>query len=68
MICIAAAAAATAAAAAAAGRRGGELLLKLVNPDAAQPSVDLERPEVVEPLIRLLLGDQVTPGGKLTHP
>lgn len=50
------------AAAAAAGvcRRGGDLLVKLINPDAAKPAVDLEQKELVESLIKLLLGDQVS--------
>ena len=33
--------------------------MKLVNPDAAKPAVDLEQRALVEALIRLLLGDQV---------
>jgi hypothetical protein len=40
-------------------RRGADLLQKLVNPDAARPAVDLERPALVAALTALLLGDQV---------
>jgi hypothetical protein len=43
-------------------RRGGDLLVKLINPDAAKPAVDLEQKELVESLVRLLLGDQVCTG------
>lgn len=40
-------------------RRGGDLLIKLINPDAARPAVNLEQPALVEALMGLLLGDQV---------
>lgn len=34
--------------------------MKVVNPDAAKPAVDLEQPAVVTGLMGLLLGDQVS--------
>lgn len=40
-------------------RRGSDLLVKLVNPDAAKPAVDLEQRPLIEALMALLLGDQV---------
>lgn len=40
-------------------RRGSDLLLKLVNPDAARPAVDLESQPLVNSLMALMLGDQV---------
>lgn len=47
-------------------RRGGDLLLKLINPDAAKPAVDLEQAQVVEALMALMLGDQVRWGVALS--
>lgn len=48
-------------------RRGGDLLLKLINPDAAKPAADLEQPELLQALMKLLLGDQVGALTRLHH-
>eukprot|EP00879_Flechtneria_rotunda_P019701 GHRR01020702.1.p1 GENE.GHRR01020702.1~~GHRR01020702.1.p1 ORF type:complete len:263 (+),score=132.79 GHRR01020702.1:1-789(+) len=39
-------------------RRGNDMLIKIINPDAAKPAVDLEQPALVESLMKLMLGDQ----------
>eukprot|EP00878_Enallax_costatus_P020969 GHUV01022185.1.p1 GENE.GHUV01022185.1~~GHUV01022185.1.p1 ORF type:complete len:557 (+),score=262.61 GHUV01022185.1:128-1798(+) len=39
-------------------RRGSDLLVKIINPDAARPAVDLESPPLVKSLMTLMLGDQ----------
>lgn len=41
-------------------RRGSDLLVKLINPDAARPAVDLESQQLVTALMKLMLGDQVS--------